>query len=375
VARRISFSLVDLSFLILLALASAVPAQTPVTLAFKPSPSPCPAASVTLGQSAVHLYAPWKFSVGDSPLDPATHQPLWAEPAFDDSHWEDVDLTPKEGATDPITGLSGYVPGWTARGHAGYWGYAWYRIRVHVEAQPGQRLALAGPYNVDDVKQAQEVQQVILPRSRISLPALEIESEYRPARKVGGDFFQIIPDPTDSSLLIVAGDVAGNGLKAGMMVALLVGGIRSAVDWTSDPALVLRALNKRLIGRGDAQATCLALRIEASGAVTLVNAGHLPPYLNGMPLDMEGALPLGIAEDAEPSILRFHLATGDRLVVISDGVAEAADSNGNLYGFDRAAQLLQSAGSAAEVAAAAQRFGQRDDISVIALRRTLIPAA
>jgi len=78
-----------------------------------------------------------------------------------------------------------------------------------------------------DVKQAREVQQMILPQAQTALPGLVIESEYRPAREVGGDFFQIIPRPDDGSLLIVAGDVTGKGLKAGMLVALLVGAIRS----------------------------------------------------------------------------------------------------------------------------------------------------
>ena len=110
-------------------------------------------AHVTLGQSAVPLYGPWKFTVGDSPIDPKTGQPLWAEPDFDDSKWETVDLTPKDGAVDPISGQSGYVPGWTAKGHPGYFGYAWYRIRVQVQAQPGQKLALAGPADVDDAYQ------------------------------------------------------------------------------------------------------------------------------------------------------------------------------------------------------------------------------
>src|SRR6202451_3198843 len=61
-------------------------------------------AQVTLGQSAVLLNGPWKFSVGDSPIDPKTGQPLWAEPEFDDSKWETVDLTPKDGAFDPEIG-------------------------------------------------------------------------------------------------------------------------------------------------------------------------------------------------------------------------------------------------------------------------------
>ena len=85
-------------------------------------------AKVTLGPSVAPLYGPWKFTVGDSPIDQATHAPLWAQPAFDDSQWETVDLTPK-GIDDPLGGFSDYVKGWTARGHAGYSGYAWYRIR------------------------------------------------------------------------------------------------------------------------------------------------------------------------------------------------------------------------------------------------------
>jgi sulfur transfer complex TusBCD TusB component (DsrH family) len=235
--------------------------------------------------------------------------------------------------------------------------------RLNISLKRQRQMAL-------DVKQAQEVQQVILPPARMTLPGLEIESEYRPALEVGGDFFQIIPHPTDGSVLIVAGDVAGKGLRSGMLVALLVGAIRSTSELNADPAIVLGALNRRLLGRGDAQATCLALWIDASGAATLVNAGHLPPYLNGVPLAMEGALPLGMLPGAVFSVMNFKLAEGDRLLLLSDGIAEARDADGQLYGFERVAQLLQTHPSAADLAAAAQRYGQQDDISVISVTRT-----
>jgi hypothetical protein len=221
-----------------------------------------------------------------------------------------------------------------------------------------------------DVRQAQEVQQVILPEGRTTLPGLVIESEYRPAREVGGDFFQIVPHPTDGSLLIVAGDVAGKGLKAGMLVALLVGAIRSTAELNAQPEFVLRALNRRLMGRGDAQATCLALRIDADGKATLANAGHMPPYLNGHLVAVEGTLPLGMKDGAEISVMRFNLKERDRLVLLSDGVAEATDADGHLFGFERVEELLRTAGSASEVAVAAQSFGQADDISVISVTRT-----
>ncbi len=226
-----------------------------------------------------------------------------------------------------------------------------------------------------DVRQAEELQQVILPHATTKVPGLVIESEYRPAREVGGDFFQIIPHKSDGSVLIVAGDVTGKGLKAGMLVAMLVGTIQNASETTAEPLEILRALNRTLLGRGDAQATCLALRIANDGSVTLANAGHLPPYLNGIELPMEGALQLGISEGAEFSVMRFQLAPGDQLTLMSDGVAEAQNDHGQLFGFERVRELLRKSVTAAEVATAAQNFGQEDDISVLSVTRAVaVPA-
>ncbi len=220
-----------------------------------------------------------------------------------------------------------------------------------------------------DIKQAREVQQVLIPAELPQVPGLTIESEYRPAREVGGDFFQIIPHAADGSVLIVVGDVTGKGLQAGMLVALIVGAIRNQTDTNSDPLSMLQSLNRRLYGRGHAHATCLALRISADGAVTLANAGHLPPYLNGKELPMEGAMPLGIIDGAEFSVMRFQLAAGDALMLMSDGVAEAQNEDGQLFGFERIHELLQKPITAAEVATAAQNFGQQDDISVLRIVR------
>lgn len=226
---------------------------------------------------------------------------------------------------------------------------------------------------VDDMREAQEVQQVLIPEQLPEVPGLIIESEYRPAREVGGDFFQIVPHVTDGSLLIVAGDVTGKGLRAGMLVAMLVGAIRTESEHTSDPVQLLGALNSRLYGREHAQATCLAMSIQMDGKAILANAGHIAPYLNGEPLAMEGALPLGMIESAEPSLMHFQLKDGDKLVLMSDGIAEATDAAGNLFGFERVHELLSTAISAAEVAKAAQSFGQEDDITVLSITRSHTP--
>ncbi|HUX44990.1 MAG TPA: SpoIIE family protein phosphatase [Terracidiphilus sp.] len=222
----------------------------------------------------------------------------------------------------------------------------------------------------DDVKQAKQIQQFLIPEQQPAISGFRIETEYRPAREVGGDFFQIVPNKADGSLLIVAGDVTGKGLQAGMLVAMLVGAIRTESAHTSDPTRILCALNTRLQGREHAQATCLALLIAKDGAATLANAGHIAPYLNGEPLPMEGALPLGMIEAAEPSVMHFQLKHDDKLILMSDGIAEAMDADGKLFGFDRIHNMLRSTQTAAAIATAAQQFGQEDDISIISVTRT-----
>ena len=99
----------------------------------------------TLGKAVVALNGPWKFHTGDDAL--------WAEPDFDDSSWESVDLTPPADAHDGDVGLTGYVPGWQKQGHRGYGGYAWYRMRIVLDAPPGESLTLSGPPYVDSAYQ------------------------------------------------------------------------------------------------------------------------------------------------------------------------------------------------------------------------------
>ena len=220
-----------------------------------------------------------------------------------------------------------------------------------------------------EVEQAREVQRVLIPARLPEISGLAIEGEYRPAREVGGAFFQIIPSETDGSVLMVVGDVTGKGLCAGMLVALIVGVIHTAAETNPDPESVLKTLNDRLCERANGSATCLALRITRDGEVTLTNGGHLPPYLNGVEMEMEGALPLGTIPEMDYAVKHFRMAEGDTLMLMSDGVAEAQDEHGVLFGFDRIHDLLRKPITAAELATAAQEFGQEDDILVLRVER------
>jgi hypothetical protein len=219
---------------------------------------------------------------------------------------------------------------------------------------------------VGELEAARGMQSLLVPATAPSTPGFTVESVYIPASEVGGDFFQILPGD-DGSLLVVVGDVSGKGLKAAMTVSTIVGALRGCT--ARKPSDVLAYLNRVLHGQIKGFVTCCAALIAADGAATLANAGHLPPYLNGREMPMEGALPLGMMEGAEFSIMNFQLAPGDRLMLMSDGVAEAQDEQGQLFGFERIQKLVGNPITAAEVATAAQKFGQEDDISVLAVRR------
>jgi phosphoserine phosphatase RsbU/P len=180
----------------------------------------------------------------------------------------------------------------------------------------------------------------------------------------------------DDSLLLVVGDVSGKGLQAAMNSSTLVGALRN--ELSHDPATVLKHLNHVLIGAvaspGTAVkeldcapcfATCLCARVYPDGTVTIANAGHLSPYRDGREVALMPSLPLGVIAQAEYEATTFQLSRGDRLVFLSDGVVEAQNDQGELFGFERTQQVSNE--SARYIAQTAKHFGQTDDITVLSL--------
>jgi len=173
----------------------------------------------------------------------------------------------------------------------------------------------------------------------------------------------------DGSLLIAVGDVSGKGLPAALAVAAIVGAFRALPELA--PALMLQALNRGISRNSQGGfVTCCALRVAPDGSVTFANAGHLSPYCNGREIELESGFPLGLVPSAEYPETHFRLNPGDRLTLLSDGVVEARNSAGELFGFERTREI--SSQSVEQIAAAAQAFGQEDDITVLTLTR---PAA
>jgi len=219
-----------------------------------------------------------------------------------------------------------------------------------------------------ELEAARTVQQVLIPEDVPTIPGFAILSVYKPAGQVGGDFFQIL-STRNGGVLAVIGDVSGKGMPAAMTVSLLVGTVRTLAHYTQSPGEILAAMNQRMLARsGGGFTTCLVLRADANGTLTVANAGHISPYLAGKELALSNGLPLGLAADATYCESTFQLPPGEQLTLLSDGVVEARSEKGELLGFDRLARLTLD--SAAEIADTAKAFGQDDDITVLTLART-----
>ncbi len=217
---------------------------------------------------------------------------------------------------------------------------------------------------------ARKVQQRLVPDALPYIDRFRLEAAYIPAAEVGGDFYQVFPQ-IDGSALVVIGDVSGKGLKAAMTGALVIGALRNMAQDNLPPSQILNRLNAQLAASSDGGfVTCLAAHVASNGVLTLANAGHLSPYRNHEEVPVEPGLPLGVTGDVDYAESTFMLIHGETLTFLSDGVVEAQNAQGELFGFERTRSI--SSQPAEQIVAAAQQFGQQDDITVLTL--TFTPA-
>jgi hypothetical protein len=214
---------------------------------------------------------------------------------------------------------------------------------------------------------ARQVQQRLVPASVPDIAGLSIGVAFQPASEVGGDFYQVLTQ-LDGSALIVVGDVSGKGLKAAMNGVLAIGALRTLAGEQLSPGPLLERLNAEITAsQDDGFITCLCVRIAPGGAAILANAGHLAPFRNGQEVAVESGLPLGLVAPVAYAETRLQLLPGESLTLLSDGVVEARNAAGELYGFDRTQAI--STQPAKAIAEAAIRFGQEDDITVLSVAR------
>ncbi|MGA7523730.1 MAG: SpoIIE family protein phosphatase [Acidobacteriaceae bacterium] len=222
-----------------------------------------------------------------------------------------------------------------------------------------------------EMEAARRVQGQLVPAELPRLPGFTFAAAYRAASEVGGDFYQVFPRSNGSALVLV-GDVSGKGLRAAMLGTLIVGAAGALAQEDLAPAEMLNRLNRHLYGRADGGfATCLCALLLPDGGLAVANAGHLPPYNSGRELACESGLPLGILPTATYTETRLQLAPGDALTFLSDGVVEARNAGGELFGFDRTREI--SGQPAEQIADIAARFGQEDDITVLTIALSPVP--
>jgi len=213
---------------------------------------------------------------------------------------------------------------------------------------------------------AREVQQRLVPIALPQIDRIHLRAVYLPAAEVGGDFYQVFAQ-IQGSALVVVGDVSGKGLSAAMTGSVVLGALRALAQENLPPAQILTRLNDQLAASSDGGfVTCLCARTAADGTLTLANAGHLAPYRNGEEVHLESSLPLGVTADTVYAESTIQLTPGDTLTFLSDGVVEAQSPAGDLFGFERTRAISMK--SAQEISAAAQAFGQQDDITVLTLQ-------
>ncbi len=198
------------------------------------------------------------------------------------------------------------------------------------------KLSLKG-----DLEVARQIQFGLLPFEPFAQDGFEIRTAMRPANTVGGDYFDLV-EIGPRQLAVVVGDVAGKGMPAALLMALLQGSLRTLIVASFRGEELLRKLNAHLCANIPANRLVTFFYGEldtATGALAYVNAGHNPPFLlhPGAPARSLAATgpALGIIEDAAFSAERIRLERGDRLFLYTDGVTEAENARDEAYGEER----------------------------------------
>lgn len=196
-----------------------------------------------------------------------------------------------------------------------------------------------------DIAMAREVQLRLLPHAAPQLQNAEIAVRFLPARTIGGDLYDFL-DYGNGNVAIVLGDVSGKAAPAALFAALVSGIMRSAALLKLDPAPMLASLNDALQERKlESQYVTMlfALWDDETRTLHVANSGAVQPIFcrsgQSRTVQAEG-LPLGLFPDVTYEEISVATEPGDVVVFVSDGITDAEDSQGEMYGQDRLAYVL-----------------------------------
>ena len=237
-----------------------------------------------------------------------------------------------------------------------------------------------------ELRVARRIQQASLPKEVPTLEGWQIFPLYKPAREVGGDFydFHLL---SEGRLGLAVGDATGKGVPAALVMSTTCGMLRLAAQNYSSPGQMLRRVNEALFPYipSNMFVTCFyAILDPKRGSLSYANAGHDIPYLRRRGGDCQElrarGMPLGLMPGMDYEQKEIVLDAGEEALLYSDGLVEAHDPKGEMFGFPRLQQLLAEHGDEKESLEDAlleelssfvgQGWEQEDDITLVTLRRS-----
>jgi len=290
-----------------------------------------------------------------------------------------------EVAAFPIVGGVG-IPGPIFR--QGTWSllFAFLLMNLLVLLEVADRLSLK-----NDLEIARDIQQAMLPSGLYDAPGVETVGFSRPANTVGGDFYDILP-LDDGRLIVTVGDVAGKGSPAALLMALLLAMLRTLVDEKLEPAELVARLNVQVSRHAPGTrfiTLFYAVFDPRTGDLTYVNAGHTAPLLlrNDGSIERltEGGIALGMFTHSTYETGHATIQPNELVATYSDGITEAENPKGQPFdesGLEstlRANRGLEISAVGSAVVRAVELYTAdtrlADDLTILLLRRRMIPAA
>jgi serine phosphatase RsbU (regulator of sigma subunit)/predicted ester cyclase len=237
-----------------------------------------------------------------------------------------------------------------------------------------------------ELRVARRIQQASLPEKVPELEGWQISPFYRPAREVGGDFydFHLLPE---GKLGLVVGDATGKGVPAALVMSTTCGMLRAVARalGSSSPGEVLAQVNETLLARipSNMFVTCFyAVLDPESGTLSYANAGHDLPYVRrrGACEELRArGMPLGLMPQMGYEEMRTVLEVGEAALFYSDGLVEAHDPHGDMFGFPRLRELVAERGKERSLgnilleelySFTGEDWEQEDDITLLTLKRS-----
>lgn len=246
-----------------------------------------------------------------------------------------------------------------------------------VEAKERERIQ-------QELEVAALIQQTLLPKELPAVPGWHVDAFYRPARAVGGDFYDFV-SLDDGRLGVVIGDVTDKGVPAALVMATCRSMLRAAAQRHTSPSAVLAEVNDALVPEIPPAmfVTCLYAIIDTgAGEVVFANAGHNLPYVRTADGVLElraTGMPLGLMPGMPYDEKEYRLEAGEVMVLTSDGITEAHSPEGEMYGFSRLMARVARKPSDDDMVTAlvhdleeftGEGAEQEDDITLVVVRRT-----